>query len=126
MEPSRFACRHCGDVVIDRRLLDALLALQGKVGRPLVILSGYRCPPHNRDIGGELRSYHTKGQAADIRAPGVPIMALFQAALEIPAFRGGGIGLYLNRKFLHLDIRPQRFRWIVPPRNALPNKTHSH
>ena len=38
-----------------------------KIGRPIVITSGYRCAKLNAAVGGVPKSYHTKGMAADIR-----------------------------------------------------------
>ena len=34
---------------------------------PFVINSGFRCPKHNKDIGGKPGSSHIKGLAVDIR-----------------------------------------------------------
>jgi len=36
-------------------------------GEPIIINSGYRCPPYNRDVGGEACSAHCTGFALDIR-----------------------------------------------------------
>lgn len=38
-----------------------------KLGRPIIITSGYRCAKLNAAVGGVPKSYHTKGMAADIR-----------------------------------------------------------
>lgn len=43
-------------------------------GFPLVITSGFRDADHNKSIGGVPQSAHTKGMAADIRAPQDPVM----------------------------------------------------
>lgn len=39
-----------------------------KIGKPITINSGYRCPELNKAVGGALTSQHTKGEAADITA----------------------------------------------------------
>lgn len=41
--------------------------VRAKIGRPIVITSGYRCAKLNAAVGGVPKSYHTKGMAADIR-----------------------------------------------------------
>lgn len=41
---------------------------------PLILTCGYRNPAHNAEIGGIPDSAHTKGMAADIRAPQDPAM----------------------------------------------------
>lgn len=40
---------------------------RAKLGRPIIITSGYRCTKLNAFVGGVPKSYHTKGMAADIR-----------------------------------------------------------
>ena len=37
-----------------------------KLGRPIFVNSGYRCPKHNQKVGGAPNSQHTKGEAADL------------------------------------------------------------
>jgi hypothetical protein len=49
-----------------------------RLGIPIMVNSGYRCPKHNALVGGVANSQHMKGEAADI-AP----MARFQG----PSFR---------------------------------------
>jgi len=39
-----------------------------RLGRPIMVNSGYRCPIHNRKVGGVANSQHLKGEAADITA----------------------------------------------------------
>lgn len=36
-------------------------------GKPIVITSGFRCPELNKRVGGVSNSWHTQGNAADIR-----------------------------------------------------------
>jgi hypothetical protein len=42
--------------------------------------------------------------AADIHMPGLTLQQMYEAALEIPQFAGGGIGAY-DGDFLHVDVR---------------------
>lgn len=37
-----------------------------KLGKPIVVNSGYRCPELNKAVGGEATSQHVKGEAADL------------------------------------------------------------
>ena len=48
---------------------EVLEPLRSHFGQPVVISSGYRCPPLNRAVGGSPNSQHLKGEAADIRVP---------------------------------------------------------
>lgn len=37
-----------------------------KIGKPVAVSSGYRCPELNRAVGGVVTSQHVKGEAADL------------------------------------------------------------
>jgi uncharacterized protein YcbK (DUF882 family) len=61
-----FACKCCGKVEVDKKLVTLLQDMRDIVG-PLVIESGYRCEKHNAEVGGGKNSAHLRGKAADIR-----------------------------------------------------------
>ncbi len=103
-------CRCCGRLVVNHTLLDGLEALRKLAGVPVIVHAGYRCPQHNQDVGGVPKSEHTRGLAADIRLPGLSLQRMYELALEIPQFAGGGIGAY-DGDFLHVDVRGHRARW---------------
>ena len=42
--------------------------LRDRLGEPIAITSGYRCPEVNRLVGGVVNSQHTRGEAADCYA----------------------------------------------------------
>ncbi|WP_319783529.1 YcbK family protein [Oceanisphaera sp. IT1-181] len=100
---------------IDPKLYDQLYLLQhrlGKVGE-IQIISGYRSPSTNAMLrrtssGVAKKSYHMKGQAIDLRLPGVPLAQLRQAALNLKV---GGVGYYPSSNFVHLDTGPVR-SWV--------------
>ena len=46
-------------------LVKTLQDLRNKYGKPITITSGYRCPSHNKKVGGTTNSKHTQGLAAD-------------------------------------------------------------
>ncbi len=106
------ACPCCGRLELDQRLLDALEELRSLAGRPVRILSGYRCLEHNARVGGRPSSRHLNGQAADLTISGLEAADIKKLAEEVPAFEGGGIGLYPEAGFVHLDVRPSRARWM--------------
>lgn len=55
-----------------KTLCDVVLEpLRSHYNRPVIILSGFRCPELNRLIGGAETSQHTLGEAADIHISGV-------------------------------------------------------
>ena len=103
----------CNEVFnIDKRLFDQLFLLQHKLGRrgEIQLISGYRSPAtnrqkHRKSRGVAKRSYHTLGQAVDVRIPGVQLSHLHQAALQLKV---GGVGYYPRDNFVHLDTGPLR------------------
>lgn len=61
-------CVKLGDqaVGISWMLAAVLNQMEVRFGDKLQISSGYRCPPHNKAIGGAPDSEHMRGVAADI------------------------------------------------------------
>ena len=53
-----------------RRLARGLDEVRRRLGHPLEISSGYRCPALNVAVGGAPSSQHTQGLAADFTCPG--------------------------------------------------------
>lgn len=86
---------------------DGLEPLRREYGEPLGILSGYRCPVHNANVGGATRSMHMSGKAADPLAPRGNQAKLDAAIAKVPAFRHGGRGKYPNGG-RHIDTGPER------------------
>jgi len=91
---SEFACSCCGKVNISRKLVRCLQQLRDVVG-PITITCGYRCPRHNREVGGVKGSLHIAGMAADCYFHDVSQFEAFLEATRIPDFLDGGIGIYL-------------------------------
>lgn len=98
---------------IDPGVLDILFNLKNRAGcdDPFHVISGYRSPQTNamlrrRSTGVAARSLHMRGQAIDVRLPGVPTQRLQQLAL---ALRRGGVGYYPKSDFVHLDTGRVRF-----------------
>lgn len=48
------------------RLADYLDNIREKLGKPILVSSGYRCPVLNKAVGGVANSQHQKGLAADL------------------------------------------------------------
>jgi len=96
------------DHVIDKRLVDLLDAIRERIGQPIEVLSGYRCPEHNAEVGGVSNSQHVLGTAADITYDGIDVDYLAQVAEECGA---DGIGCYYYQDFVHVDVRGYAARW---------------
>lgn len=109
-ETIEFACKDCGRTKIDGRLIAALEELRELAGLAIVIDAGYRCPEHNKAVGGVSGSQHLEGKAADIRIPPLSVQQMYELALKVQAFANGGIGVY-DEKFIHVDVRDTKARW---------------
>jgi uncharacterized protein YcbK (DUF882 family) len=96
------------------RLLDLLCGLQNwlahnGVQQPIHVNSGYRTFGTNwRTEGSALNSRHVLGKAVDIMVPGVTLARLAGMA---SLFGKGGVGMYLNKGFVHVDTGEERI-WI--------------
>lgn len=100
---------------MNTNLLMLLHALQLDFdNKPIHVISGYRSPESNEKLRAKSnkvakKSYHMKGEAIDIRIPGVPLKTLHKAAI---AQRAGGVGIYSKSEFIHLDVGRVR-QWGV-------------
>lgn len=52
---------------------NVLEPLRERVMRPVIVSSGFRSPTLNRRIGGNSRSQHCRGEAADFSIPGMSV-----------------------------------------------------
>lgn len=108
-----FRCRchyvSCTATLIDEDLLQAYEKFRKAVGLPCIISSGYRCPQHNKDIGGKPLSRHQTGQAIDISYR--TLKDKFTVDEIIKLARASGftfVKFYKGRlSFFHMDVRKQ-------------------
>ena len=100
-----FACPHCQKVVVDSVLVTLLEDLRVRLGFPLHINSGYRCPEYNRTLKDAVSdSAHTYGLAFDIScSDGDKRFRIVEGALAI-GFKRVGVG----KSFVHLDTGSQQ------------------
>ncbi len=98
---------------IDTKLLDSLYALSKRLEMkgPFHIISGYRTPETNAMLRRESsqvaqKSYHIKGQAADIRVPDRSLSIVHRVAVSLHA---GGVGYYPIDGFVHIDTGEIRY-----------------
>lgn len=102
-DDSEFRCPcGCGGNKINIKLVERLQILRNKIGKPINITSGYRCPTHSLRVGGTYSDAHTRGFAADIYVNGMKPIEIARIAEDLGF---GGIGLMSNA--LHLDIRDE-------------------
>ena len=98
-----FACQHCGRNEIQDTFIDSLQIIRTRVGFPLIITSGYRCPEHPIEARKDSPGAHTTGLAADIAVSHEQAYKVLQAALGSHRFSGIGIQQKGGDRFIHLD-----------------------
>lgn len=98
-----FACPHCGKAPIDKALLAGLELLRAAANRQVHVLSGYRCPEHNKQVGGQSNSMHIVGKAADVQVDQLNAIQTLELVKQINVFTG--YGLYVGEHFVHVDTR---------------------
>lgn len=96
----------CSETKIDDKLVAYLEQIREHFGARTYISSGYRCPTHNAAVGGASKSYHMRGQAADITVEGIAPAEVAKYAESIGIL---GIGLY--ESFVHVDTRTTKSYW---------------
>jgi uncharacterized protein YcbK (DUF882 family) len=109
---------HCGaDVPAEHRdraihlAVDVLEPIRARWQGPIMVVSWYRSPWHNKQVGGAPQSRHLLADGADIapvnRARTAELFALIEQMIlvdELPDL--GGYGKY--RAWVHVDCRPRR------------------
>lgn len=67
-------CKCCGQLPPSVRensvalVINVLDPLRDQYQKPIRVNSAYRCPKHNKEVGGVQNSQHMKGEACDIHA----------------------------------------------------------
>lgn len=110
-------CETPGPVLVAlRKLSHRLQTIRDAFGKPITIESGYRCPEHNKKVGGAEKSLHLKGMAADLKfseKSGDFAHGFIEGLIAAGRLDEGGIGRY--RKYpdmVHYDYRGKRARWV--------------
>ena len=100
-----FVCRCCGELPpFARENIEALVEnvldpARERFGKPIIVNSGYRCPKHNKEVGGVANSQHLRGEAADVRCTDNKRLA------EIIEQNGKYDQLIIYPTFLHVSWR---------------------
>ncbi|MFR1500254.1 MAG: GH25 family lysozyme [Ruminococcus sp.] len=111
-----FKCQ-CGklhDILIDSGLIDKLERLYTALNcSKIIVTSGYRCPEHDKAVGGTSSGQHTKGTAADVCCYGQDGQPISSKTVCCKAQDLGftGIANITNSyQYTHLDVRASG-RW---------------
>jgi uncharacterized protein YcbK (DUF882 family) len=93
-------CKNCKTTLIDLEHVENLQKLRNKIGKPITQTNAYRCPAHNKAVGGVSNSQHLFGYASDIQVAGMSPNDVAAAAEGL----FNGLGRYDT--FTHVDSRP--------------------
>lgn len=113
-----FACRcGCGFDGVDPLLVDMLERARAIYGRPIVIISGCRCPSHNEKSKGSVASQHmglrwdSEGKELEPECAAVDIAIAGTGqrhALVGALFNAGATGIGPSKGFVHGDVGVKR------------------
>ena len=112
-----FRCQ-CGgshETLIASELVDKLEALYTTLNcSKIIVTSGYRCPEHDKAVGGTSSGQHTKGTAADVCCygqDGQPISSKTVCCKAQDLGFGGIANITAAYQYTHLDVRTG-YRWL--------------
>lgn len=112
-----FRCQ-CGqphETLIASELVDKLEALYTALNcSKIIVTSGYRCPEHDKAVGGTSSGQHTKGTAADVCCygqDGQPISSKTVCCKAQNLGFGGIANITSSYQYTHLDVRTG-YRWL--------------
>lgn len=100
-------------------LLELFEAVRTRLGKPVLVASGWRCPHHNQIVAISEKSQHEIGAALDLRCPAMNFHDFADAAEYAVRTHGDGqpgFGIYQEQHFVHIDLGlnlPPGRRWTV-------------
>lgn len=97
----------CPIAFVDTYLVGILDLLRKKIGKPVIINSGYRTTERNKKVGGAKYSYHTRGMAADIRVNGMSPKELGKVLNDLVPDE---CGIIVYNNWVHFDTRKEKYR----------------
>lgn len=99
-----------GRVFIHERILLKAEEIRAALGgNPIRILSGYRCPMWNKQVGGKVLSRHMEGLAMDIEIPFYELDGAYDIVTKLLPF--SGLGLYNWGIHIDMDTSHGKRRW---------------
>lgn len=103
-QPKEFLCPCCKHGKVSTLLVYSLDMLRRTWDGAIMVNSAWRCPKHNKEVGGVDTSRHMIGCAADIRPSNPELIAPFKALVSSMFGRLEGWELKLYDRFVHLAV----------------------
>ena len=111
----RCSCGKSHETLLVSELVDKLEALYTALNcSKIIVTSGYRCPEHDKAVGGTSSGQHTKGTAADVCCygqDGQPISSKTVCCKAQDLGFGGIANITSSYQYTHLDVRTG-YRWL--------------
>ena len=111
----RCSCGGSHETLISSELVDKLESLYTALNcSKIIVTSGYRCPEHDKAVGGTSSGQHTKGTAADVCCygqDGQPISSKTVCCKAQDLGFGGIANITSSYQYTHLDVRTG-YRWL--------------
>ena len=111
----RCQCGQSHETLIASELVDKLETLYTALNcSKIIVTSGYRCPEHDKAVGGTSSGQHTKGTAADVCCygqDGQPISSKTVCCKAQDLGFGGIANITSSYQHTHLDVRTG-YRWL--------------
>lgn len=110
--PREISCRGTGRLLLNDQAMDMIQLLRYRVNKPIILVSAYRSPEHNKAVGGARFSKHMRGEAFDVSMVNHDPAEFLEDALDCGFL---GVGYYHGMNFLHIDLGPKRtwgHRWF--------------
>ncbi len=105
----RCSCGKSHETLLASELVDKLEALYAALNcSKIIVTSGYRCPEHDKAVGGTSSGQHTKGTAADVCCygqDGQPISSKMVCCKAQDLDFTGIANITSNYQYTHLDVR---------------------
>ena len=111
----RCSCGKVHETLVASELVEKLEALYTALNcSKIIVTSGYRCPEHDKAVGGTSSGQHTKGTAADVCCygqDGQPISSKTVCCKAQDLGFGGIANITSSYQYTHLDVRTE-YRWL--------------
>ena len=111
----RCSCGKSHETLLASELVDKLETLYTALNcSKIIVTSGYRCPEHDKAVGGTSSGQHTKGTAADVCCygqDGQPISSKTVCCKAQDLGFGGIANITSSYQYTHLDVRTG-YRWL--------------
>lgn len=99
-----FRCPCCGQGQVAELLVLWLEWFRRAWGEPVIVNSGWRCVPHNCEVGGAEKSRHLIGCAADIRPVDRAVIGPFKLLLKQMTDNLTGWEVRFYPTFVHVGV----------------------